>query len=63
MPTSYRSVLSWLALLAASALSGGTMVAMAAYLYLALLLPEAEIYRLCSSKPSQNSSDGQLMTK
>lgn len=63
MPTRFRLVLSWLALLAASALSGGTMVAMAAYLYLAPLLPEAETYRYVQLETPLRvyTSDGQLI--
>ena len=63
MPTKYRCVLSWLALLAASALSGGTMVATAAYLYLAPLLPEAETYRYVQLETLSGiyTSDGQLI--
>jgi penicillin-binding protein 1A len=40
-----KPIATWLALALAAAFSGGTMLAMAAYLYLAPLLPEAETYR------------------
>ncbi len=45
MSARIRRISKWLLLLAASAMSGGIMVAMAAYLYLAPLLPSAETYR------------------
>ena len=63
MPASFRPVLSWLALLAVSTLSGGTMVATAAYLYLAPLLPEAEAYRYVQLETPLRvyTSDGRLI--
>ena len=63
MPASFRHVLSWLALLAVSTLSGGTMVATAAYLYLAPLLPEAEAYRYVQLETPLRvyTSDGRLI--
>ncbi len=45
MEAKARKFLKWAALLAAAALAGVVMVAMAAYLYLAPLLPPAEDYR------------------
>lgn len=45
LPARARQVSRWILLLGATALSGTTMVATAAYLYLAPLLPSAETYR------------------
>lgn len=45
MPARVRKISRWLLLLGATAVSGAVMVAMAAYLYLAPLLPSAETYR------------------
>lgn len=57
MHTRLKPIAKWLALALAAAFSGGTMLATAAYLYLAPLLPEAETYRYvqletpCASTP------------
>ena len=63
MPSKYKSILSWLSLLAVSAFSGGAMVAMAAYLYVAPLLPEAETYRYVQLETPLRiyTSDGRLI--
>ncbi len=45
MPARFKSMGKWLVMLGVAASSGGIMVAMAAYLYLAPLLPAAETYR------------------
>lgn len=45
MHTTIRQTLKWLGMLAVAAMSGAVMVATAAYLYLAPLLPSAETYR------------------
>lgn len=45
METKLRKALKWLGMFAIAGMSGGVMVATAAYLYLAPLLPSAETYR------------------
>ncbi len=45
MPSKFQPLAKWLVLLCIAGFSGSTMVAMAAYLYLAPLLPSAETYR------------------
>ena len=63
MLAKYKLVLSWLFLLTSAALSGGTMIAMSAYLYLAPLLPEAETYRYVQLETPLRiyTSDGRLI--
>ena len=45
MKLKLKIIFNWTGLIAAASIASGVMVAMAAYLYLAPLLPAAETYR------------------